>query len=181
MSQIRIKSSAKTLPRGPGEIAKGWQYLQLSGTSVSTTSDTLFKTSTNSGLVRRIIGSTAILSLFRTHSKVSIFRCGLRTSGSVEFRNVQFKAKFDICPSRFINQLDQLHQSKTFADMNNIRKWCHEKKVLAARCCFPAFSLFHKGPACYRHSSQSVSTARTTTFRHCTYSARQDRQHLSAG
>ena len=155
--------------------------MHLSGTSVCTTSDTLFKTSTNSGLVRRTTSSTAILSLFRTHSKVSIFRCGLRTSGSVEFLNVQFKAKFDICPSRFINQLDQLRQSKTFADMNNIRKWCHEKKVLAARCCFPAFTLFHKGPACYRHSLQSVTTARITDFRHCTYSARQDSQHPNTG
>ena len=117
MSKIRIKSSAKTLPRGPGEIAIGWQYLHLSGTSVCATSDTLFKTSTNSGLVRRTISSIAIPSLFRTYSKVSIFRHGLRTSGSVEFLNVQFKAKFDICPSRFINQLDQLHQSKTFADI----------------------------------------------------------------
>ena len=78
-------------------MATGWQQtpcclevqtLYFSGTSVRTTSDTLLNTSIISGPVSRTIGYTAILSLFRTHSKVNILLSSLRTSESVESLSV---------------------------------------------------------------------------------------------
>ena len=79
-------------------MATGWQQtpcwlevqnLYFSGTSVCTTSDTLLNTSITSDLVSLTIGSIAILSLFCTHSKVSIVLSSLRTSESVESLNVR--------------------------------------------------------------------------------------------
>ena len=65
-----IESSAKTVPQNTLLIRLRKSVLLQ---HKCTTSDTLFKISTISGLVSRTIGSTAILSLFRTHSKISIF------------------------------------------------------------------------------------------------------------
>ena len=113
---LKSYSTAKILPRGPGQMAAGWQHtpLLIRGPKCilfrnQPTSDTLLNTSITSGFVSRTIGSTAILSLFHTHSKVSIFLSSLRTSESVESLNVRINTRLDICPFRSMNQLDQLH------------------------------------------------------------------------
>ena len=63
------------------------------------------------GLVSRTICSTAIISLFSMHYKMSNFLCSLRTPESVESLNcdVRINARLDICPFRSMNQFDQLH------------------------------------------------------------------------
>ena len=168
-------------------MATGWQQtpcwlevqnLYFSGTSVCTTSDTLLNTFITSGLVSRTIGSTAILSLFRTHSKVSIFLSSLRTSESVESLNVRINTRLDIYPFRSLNQFDQLHLRLLpmwTTSGSGVRRRSSGGIVLFS----DIFSISSR--ACLLHSSQSVTTARTATLLHCTDSSRQDSQHLSAG
>lgn len=115
-------------PRGPEQMATPCrlevQNLYFSGTIVCTTSDTLLNISITSGLESRTIGSTAILSLFRTHSKVSIFLSSLWTSESVESLNLRINCP--LChwflPGRKIS--GQMTPSWTF----ELARWAQETR-----------------------------------------------------
>ncbi len=95
---------------GPGHTVIGrghppaklvFQYLYFSGITLWT-----FRTL---GRVILMMGSTAILSLFLTHSRVRSFLSSFLVLRSALSCNVRSRTRLLNSPSRSINQLDQLH------------------------------------------------------------------------
>ena len=154
------------------------QNLYCSGTIVCTTNVTSCSTLRTSGRVKRIMGSTAILSLFLTQSSESSFRSFFLMKSSALSRKLRSNTRLLSSPCTLINQLDQLHL-QLFSTWTTSRKGTTNSNSDGSSL-LSAMSL-KQTSAFLLHSSQSVATATTTNFWHITFLSKQASHALNDG